>query len=98
MTIQERIDVIARKCIVHSIIYYEMNKNIIPDFVYDNMMKKLAKLIDTNDISECDYCEVLKRFDSATGFNLPNDVKEFNGPDHLSYLRTIALNIVYGGK
>ena len=43
LAIQERINFLQRYIIVHSYIYYELNKNIISDREYDTKAKELEK-------------------------------------------------------
>lgn len=59
--------------LIHSCIYYELNKNIIPDKMFDALGKELAKL--QNDYPEiaskiC-FNEAFIGWDGSTGFDLP---------------------------
>lgn len=88
----EQIDYICRQIIVHSIIYYDFNYNVISDKEYDNKMKILDKLIKENKdkIKECYYYKCLKDFDPSTGFDLKYKLDN----KHIKYLENIAKNVI----
>lgn len=73
--IAELINRRRRQILVHSIIYYEMNDNLISDSQWSKWAVELAKL--QNDYpsiaAECWYAEHFKGFDGSTGYNLPLD-------------------------
>lgn len=64
-----------RLCVlVHSIIYYRLNTNIVSDFQYDTFAKRLKKLQDDNPKLSQAVPEYLKDFtswDGCSGYNLP---------------------------
>lgn len=71
-TILEKIELLQRWIIVHSIIYYELNQSIVTDSQFDNncnqlveLMRKYPKLINKSKYSYCFY-----DFDGSTGFHL----------------------------
>lgn len=62
-----------RQILVHSVIYYRYNDNIISDEKWTQWAKELEKLqAEYPDISkECPLSEVFEGFDHSTGFDLP---------------------------
>lgn len=64
-----------RQILVHSIIYYRMNDNIIPDYQWSKWAFELDDLQKTYpDIAaRSPLAEEFKNFDPSTGFNLPLD-------------------------
>lgn len=59
--------------LVHSCIYYELNKNLIPDLTWDRWARELVKLQEQYpDIAkEVIYADAFLGFDGSTGFDLP---------------------------
>jgi len=60
--------------LVHSVIYYRMNTNIISDIQYDKFAKKLQKLQNENPLISKkveEFYEEFKNWDGCSGFNLP---------------------------
>lgn len=78
MSIKDRIDLLARWIIVHSIIYYELNNNLVSDRAYDINSKKLYVLIREHpqDAKECYYWYAIHDFDGNTGFDLKDRLTE----------------------
>ena len=64
-----------RQILVHSIIYYRMNDNLIEDYEWANLGKELMFLQEKYpDFAEtCVYADDFKDFDCSTGQNLPLD-------------------------
>jgi NAD-dependent DNA ligase len=62
-----------RQLLVHSIIYYRLNDNIISDYTWSEWAKELCDLQSKYpEIAEkCYMHEDFKDFDGSTGFNLP---------------------------
>lgn len=87
----ERIDWLCRFVLIHSILYYDYNTNIISDKVYDEYCITLAKLIKENplDFSKCFYYNVFKNFDGTTGFDLKSKLTK----DHLEFLQNVACSV-----
>lgn len=73
--ISEIINQRRRQLLVHSIIYYEFNENIISDHTWSKWAMELVSLQNQYpDIAKtCIYAESFKDFDGSTGFNLPLD-------------------------
>lgn len=94
LTTQERIDFLQRYIIVHSYIYYELDRNIISDKQYDAKAKELVKL--KNDYPELwktsmYYKQFRDDYNGATGFTLYYDLDEYQK----QVIRGIALNILH---
>jgi hypothetical protein len=67
-----RIELLQKWIIVHSIIYYELNTNIISDSMFDANSKQLVELI-KSDQEACrasKWYKVFKGFDGSSGFDL----------------------------
>ena len=64
-----------RQILVHSVIYYKMDQNIIPDHQWSAWANELQKLqTDYPDIaSEVWGAEAFEDFDGSSGFDLPLD-------------------------
>lgn len=64
-----------RLCVlVHSIIYYRLNTNIVSDFQYDKFAKKLKALQDKHpELSKAvpEYLKEFEGWDGCSGYNLP---------------------------
>ena len=79
LTDQEYINFLQRFMIVHSYIYYELNRNVISDKEYDAKAKRLVQY--KNDYPELwKNSEYYKQFgdeyNGATGFTLYHDLNE----------------------
>lgn len=74
-TIAEKIKQRRLQILVHSCIYYDMDKSIISDGTWSRWAKELVKLQNDNpEIAktvEWDYC--FRDFDGSTGMNLPTN-------------------------
>ena len=62
---------LRRNVIVHSIIYYQYNRNLISDSAYDKMCQRLAKLQIKypKTSAKCCYPKAFRDYDPSTGFN-----------------------------
>lgn len=79
LSVQDYIDFLQRFIILHSYIYYELNRNVISDREYDLKAKELVKYKNS-------YPELWKRsmyykqfgdfYDGSTGFTLYHDLDE----------------------
>lgn len=65
-----QIESLQRWIIVQSIVYYELNANIVSDKVFDNNCKQLVRLMETSKGVETQYSYCFKDFDGTTGFDL----------------------------
>lgn len=73
--IKELISRRRRQILVHSVIYYRLNENLVDDATWakwaielENLQKEYPFIA-----SECPYAEAFKDFDHSTGMNLPLD-------------------------
>ena len=73
--IQALIDRRRRQLLVHSIIYYRLNDNIIDDSTWSSRAAELEKLQRDHPsiASRCVYAEAFADFDHSTGMSLPLD-------------------------
>lgn len=73
--IAELINRRRRQILVHSIIYYKLDDNIIPDSKWAEWALELENLQrDYPDIAEkCVYAKAFENFEHSSGYNLPLD-------------------------
>ena len=72
-----RINFLQRKIILNSIIYYELDENLISDREYDELCKQLVELHrEYGDISDTEYGYAYYDFDGSTGFDLYHRLNE----------------------
>lgn len=73
--ITELINRRRRQILVHSVIYYKFDDNLISDNLWGEWALELENLQkEYPDIaSQCPYAEAFKEFDHSTGMNLPLD-------------------------
>lgn len=64
-----------RQVLVHSIIYYKYNQNIISDYAWSKLAKELYDMQKANpDVAkETEFYDIFEDFDYSTGSNLPMD-------------------------
>lgn len=87
----ERCSVIQRKILIHSILYYELDKSILSDEEFDKMCRRLLKGREhTKDYHKTDYFYVFYDFDGSTGFDLYGRLED----DDKEYLTHLA-KLVY---
>lgn len=62
-----------RQILVHSVVYYAMNDNLIPDAQWAEWAQELAQLQEQYpEIAKtCPHADSFSGFDCSTGFNLP---------------------------
>ena len=72
MNIEEKLSALQRIVLVHSNIYYRLNKNIISDKEYDTLCKLLVSRQNKykESFKDTDYYYVFYDFDGTTGFDL----------------------------
>lgn len=77
-TIAEKLQLLQRWILVHSILYYELGASIVTDAMFDQNSRQLVELM-------AEYPQQLKRtkyfycmydFDGSTGFDLPSRLSE----------------------
>lgn len=76
-TIEEKIKQRRLQMLVHSYIYYELDKNIINDATWDKWAMELVKLQKENPLASknAEYYEQFKEWDGSTGAFLKFDDK-----------------------
>lgn len=89
--IRELISRRRRQLIVHSIIYYRLNENLISDYQWSQWAVELDRLQKQYPeiASRCCYAKAFKDFDPSTGYNLPL------GDPHLT---SLALRLLHYHK
>ena len=92
----DQISFLERYIILHSIIYYHLNSNVISDKKYDEYAKYLEKLIKLNnkEFKESQYYYAFTDYSSATGFDLYD---KLNGYDK-KYLMHLATKVMQDSK
>lgn len=88
-----KLEYLQRRIIVASIIYYDLNDNVISDKAYDSLSKQLVEMQDNLSkqvVKKSRYYYVLYDFDGNTGFDIPYRLK----PKEKEYLLKIALNVL----
>lgn len=73
--IAELINRRRRQILVHSVIYYRMNNNLVSDHQWADWARELCELQEKYPeiAAECVYADDFVDFDGSTGFNLPLD-------------------------
>lgn len=73
LKIAEKIQQRRLQILVHSCIYYELNKNIVSDATWDRWAKELVLLQSQHPMiaKEVIWADVFEGFDGSTGFDLP---------------------------
>jgi len=96
VSVQSKIESLERWLLVHAIIYYEYNNNIVTDTQWDTNAYQLVDMIKQypKDFKASYYYILYKEFDGSTGFDLPDGLKEWNR-EHYDYLDIIASHVVY---
>lgn len=82
-----------RQILVHSIIYYKLDDNIISDSTWSEWAVELEELQNKYPeiAARCPYHEAYKDFDHSTGMNLPlDDPKAFNKAQQLLLWRNLG--------
>lgn len=89
----ERCSVIQRKILIHSILYYELNKTILTDAEFDKMCRKLLKGKEhTKNYHKTDYFYVFYDFDGSTGFDLYGRLEE-DDKEYLTHLAQLTYHL-----
>ncbi len=76
-TVVEKIELLQRWVIVHSIVYYKLGQSIVTDSQFDNNCYQLAKLMGKypKEAKLSHYSRYFKGFDGSTGFDLPRKLR-----------------------
>jgi hypothetical protein len=75
-----KIQLLQRWILVHSFIYYELNKNIVSDQMFDSNSKQLVELqeADTKAFKQSRYYYAMKSFDGSSGFGFTDKLNEYD--------------------
>lgn len=82
-----------RRIVVYSIVYYELNQNIISDHDFDMLCNQYIKFVTRmtlDDLKSTRYYYLFKDFDGSTGFHLCHNMTL----DDQRYLYMIADNVL----
>lgn len=91
LTNLERCSFLQRKIIINSIIYYELDENLMSDQQFDKMCRNLLKGIQyTKNYERSDYFYVFYDFDGSTGFHLYHRLED----DDKEYLMHLAKHVL----
>lgn len=70
-TLLEQINYLQRQIIICSIVYYELDDNLVSDYVYDSWCKQLVELqAECEEVEQSNLWYVYYDFDGSTGFDL----------------------------
>lgn len=91
----DKLNRIERMVLLHSIIYYDLNENVITDDYYNKLTRLLAKKVrqyqDKPVLKKTMYGYVFKDYtDGSTGFDLTHKLKKRD----YEYLYTMATHII----
>jgi hypothetical protein len=93
-TVEERIHHLRRIVLVHSILYYHLDANIVPDAVFDRWSYELARLQKENPKAServAYHLEGFRDYDGSGGSQLPlRDVRALNNALRLYNSRTVV--------
>lgn len=92
-----KIGYLQRYIIVHSIIYYELDGNVISDKEFDNAARQLVKMqkqIGRRKLKDTMYYYCMHDFDGSTGFHLYGRLIPFDK----RYLTQIARSVLKNKK
>lgn len=73
MTAKEKVEVVQRRILVHSMIYYVLNDSVIPDKRFDKLCRLLVRKMEKygpKKMAKTEYGYVFYDFDGSTGFDL----------------------------
>lgn len=89
-------NMLERWIIVHSILYYCQDTNVVSDRMYDMNSKQLIKLFESMSLKEkqkTKYWYVFKTFDGSSGFGLYEGLK-FEDREYLLTQANLVLRLV----
>lgn len=77
-TALEKIELLQKWILVHSYLYYQLDKSIVTDYMYDMNCKQLAELMEANKkvAKKARYRKCFDGFDGSTGFHLVHRLAE----------------------
>ena len=95
-----KISWLQRFIIIHSIIYYEMSENVIPDKDFDSVSKQLVEMMKKatqEEMERTEYYYLMRDFDGSTGFYLYDGLKEKDKKRLVQYATHILRQYKGGG-
>ena|SRR5690554_2398356 len=95
--VSDQVEIIKRRrnqLVIHSLIYYEFNANIIDDYTYDAWSKELAELQAKypSESAAAPLSEMFADFDGSTGYQLVGRATEHQRARAESLLRYHLIN------
>lgn len=96
---KQKMNWLERYLIIHSILYYELDTNVISDKKFDYVGKQLVRISRENkiDFKKTDYYYVFNDFDATTGFYIFDRLKE-KDRQYLTKVANIVLKTYKGGR
>ena len=95
-----KLSYIQRHILIHSVIYYVRDTQVIPDLIFDDLMSKYMDVKSNclkSEIRASQYYYCFKDFDGTTGFDLYERLKE-EDKRRLDCIATNVLKMKKGGK
>ena len=73
LTIQDKIEMLERWILFHAYYYYQMNDNVVEDYVYDKNAHLLSDMIKKYPVEakKSRYYKLFDNYDGSTGMDLP---------------------------
>lgn len=93
-TIIDKVEFLQRKVLINSIIYYNRDTSLMPDYKFDELCKQLVELQKQVDVEDTMYGYVFYDFVGNTGFDLYYGLTEYDQ----KYLDNIVTHILTAGK
>jgi len=75
-TIEEKLSLLQRWILVHSMLYYRFNSAIATDQRFDDTCKQYIELRNTNPFAKGRYDYAFEGFDGSTGFDLESKLSK----------------------
>ena len=90
-----KIEYVQRRILVHSILYYDYDEQVISNEDYDTMAQLLVRMMKRAEIAagKSIYAEVFKGYDGSTGFDLLPRLHRINKKEYIK-LEEIALMVL----
>ena len=91
-----KIELLQKWIIIHSIIYYQLDEMVAPDWLFDENCKQLTKFIIAHPEAfiSSKYYKYFKNWNGSTGFDLFSKLE----PDHQSDFKILAMRMVHEFK
>jgi hypothetical protein len=77
---RQKIEMLSRWILVHSYLYYDLDKSIVEDHTFDLNSKQLVKLQEAHksEFKQSRYFYVMKDFDGSSGFGLCQKLNDYD--------------------